>query len=140
MVEQLEPQKNTLELMAENLKKIKSGYDQRATLFSLEASMTKEEAVSLYQGFDSFLDQRMTAIKAAESTHIVSIITELMHYFNIALELLPALSQKAGDITNFIEKALDIYLGGGGGNWQSYSLQFGLPAGVSLSLHFETQT
>lgn len=131
-------QTRSRELLTEKLEKFKKSYGDSATLFSLESSLTQDDAVDLYKRFDDFLLSSKKRASLVSGFELVNVITEVIHYFNVALDLLPALSCKSGDLSSFVKKSLELGMGGGGGQWSSYSLQFGLPAGVSLALHFDT--
>ena len=128
----------TTQMMREKLDEFQVAYGNNVSLFSLESSVTKDQAIKLYENFDTFISRSASRLKSAHKSEILNIITEIIHYFNVALQLFPSLSSKSGDFLKFIEQGIRI--GGDGGGWHSYSLQFGLPAGVSLALHFDSKT
>ncbi len=103
--------------------------------FSRESSITNDDAIRLYENFDSFISKNTLRIQSAQKSDVINIITELTHYFNMALQLLPSLSEKSGDFLKFLE--LGVGIGGGEGGWQGFTIQFGFPSGVSFSLHFD---
>ena len=136
---QEDPKQVRGQLLKNRLEWFKKEFGDNVTLFSLNSNVGQREAKRLYKNFDSFLEEVESYCYNGSTQEPFCILTEAIHYFNIALQILPALSGKAGKFLDFLEKLL----GGGGPPWRddwiSYSLQFGLPSGISLSLHFNEQ-
>ena len=133
---QEDPEQVRGQVLKSRIEWFKKEFGDNVTLFSLSSNVDQKEAITLYENFDSFLAAVEDYCSSETTQEPLCILTEAIHYFNIALQILPALSGKAGKFLDFLEKLL----GGGGPPWRhdwiSYSLQFGLPSGISLSLHF----
>ncbi|EPO2895639.1 hypothetical protein ACT7TM_004626, partial [Vibrio parahaemolyticus] len=109
-------------------------YGDNVCLFSMKSAVEREDAIHLYENFDDFLIECKDVLGESQHTDVMNVLYEVIHYFNLALDLLPSLSQKSGSFVEVISTFLKDLKGPS--SWNSYSIQFGLPAGVSLALHF----
>ncbi|EQB4364723.1 hypothetical protein ACYJ3O_004505 [Vibrio parahaemolyticus] len=135
-----EPEKQpSLDALVDKIEFFKNEFGDNVALFSLRSAFTVSDALDLYNNFDQFVkDCEYQLSLAVDSSSAMNLINEIIHYFNIALDLLPALAGKTGDLINFLHGFFD---NGGGGffrGWTSYSIQFGMPGGISIAFNFPT--
>jgi hypothetical protein len=132
-----ESKRSQLKIFKDKLDFFKKEYGDTATLFSLESSVDRKEAVDLYKNFDNFLSACKEQLDSTEVSNILNVIHEIIYYFNVAIDLLPSLSGKSGDLINMLHS----FIGGGGGTGcTSYTIQFGLPAGISIAFSYPSET
>ncbi|WP_340079967.1 hypothetical protein [Vibrio parahaemolyticus] len=148
---------SNLQFVKDKLEFFKNEYGDNVCLFSMKSAVEREDAIHLYENFDDFLieckdvlgESQHTDVMnvlyevihyfqdvlgESQHTDVMNVLYEVIHYFNLALDLLPSLSQKSGSFVEVISTFLKDPKGPS--SWNSYSIQFGLPAGVSLALHF----
>jgi flagellin-specific chaperone FliS len=126
----------------------KPEHENNVVLISLTAVLDKSDAVKLYENFDQFikdcevqLSYATTSKNPTTMTGVMNLVNEIISYFDIAIKLLPALSGKSGQLIEFLNN----FFGGGGGgellfDWTSYSIQFGMPTGISIAFSFSNET
>ncbi len=107
---------SNLQFVKDKLEFFKNEYGDNVCLFSMKSAVEKD------------------VLGESQHTDVMNVLYEVIHYFNLALDLLPSLSQKSGSFVEVISTFLKDPKGPS--SWNSYSIQFGLPAGVSLALHF----
>ncbi|EGQ9770441.1 hypothetical protein FWP32_23635 [Vibrio alginolyticus] len=125
---------SNLQFVKDKLEFFKNEYGDNVCLFSMKSAVEREDAIHLYENFDDFLIECKDVLGESQHTDVMNVLYEVIHYFNLALDLLPSLSQKSGSFVEVISTFLKDPKGPS--SWNSYSIQFGLPAGVSLALHF----
>ncbi|WP_047724038.1 hypothetical protein [Vibrio parahaemolyticus] len=107
---------SNLQFVKDKLEFFKNEYGDNVCLFSMKSAVERD------------------VLGESQHTDVMNVLYEVIHYFNLALDLLPSLSQKSGSFVEVISTFLKDPKGPS--SWNSYSIQFGLPAGVSLALHF----